>query len=291
MRNQIAMAGRLGPPRRDDQLRATSDEWEDVEAGLAADAIDVLLISPERLANERLHDRGPAGDPGLASACSSSTRRTASPTGATTSGPTTGGSARILRSCSTRACRSSRRRPRPTTGSSRTSPSSSARASAILRGPLARDSLELDAIALAEPGRAAGLAGRAAPAAAGQRHRLLPDRRRHAAGRDVAPLAGHRRPRLQRRRSRRRSARRSRTRCSPNEMKALVATVALGMGFDKPDLGFVVHYQRPGSAIAYYQQVGRAGRAVERGLRRPARPGARTTRSPSTSSDTPSRRR
>ena len=47
-------------------------------------------------------------------------------------------------------------------------------------------------------------------------------------------------------------------------MKALVATVALGMGFDKPDLGFVVHYQRPGSAIAYYQQVGRAGRAVDR---------------------------
>jgi Superfamily II DNA helicase len=46
-------------------------------------------------------------------------------------------------------------------------------------------------------------------------------------------------------------------------MKVLVATVALGMGFDKPDLGFVVHYQRPGSAIAYYQQVGRAGRAVE----------------------------
>ncbi len=46
-------------------------------------------------------------------------------------------------------------------------------------------------------------------------------------------------------------------------MKALVATVALGMGFDKPDLGFVVHYQRPGSAIAYYQQVGRAGRAVD----------------------------
>ena len=48
-----------------------------------------------------------------------------------------------------------------------------------------------------------------------------------------------------------------------NKIKALVATVALGMGFDKPDLGFVVHFQRPGSVVAYYQQVGRAGRAVE----------------------------
>jgi ATP-dependent DNA helicase RecQ len=48
-----------------------------------------------------------------------------------------------------------------------------------------------------------------------------------------------------------------------NDLKALVATVALGMGFDKPDLGFVIHFQRPGSVVAYYQQVGRAGRAVD----------------------------
>jgi len=47
-----------------------------------------------------------------------------------------------------------------------------------------------------------------------------------------------------------------------NRVKALVATSALGMGFDKPDLGFVVHLGAPPSPIAYYQQVGRAGRGV-----------------------------
>ena len=47
-----------------------------------------------------------------------------------------------------------------------------------------------------------------------------------------------------------------------NDVKAVVATSALGMGYDKADLGFVVHYQAPGSVVSYYQQVGRAGRGV-----------------------------
>lgn len=48
-----------------------------------------------------------------------------------------------------------------------------------------------------------------------------------------------------------------------NKIKVVVSTSALGMGYDKPDLGFVIHYQAPSSIISYYQQVGRAGRAID----------------------------
>lgn len=51
-----------------------------------------------------------------------------------------------------------------------------------------------------------------------------------------------------------------------NEIKALVSTSALGMGFDKPDLGFVIHYQSPGNVVEYYQQVGRAGRGIDKAI-------------------------
>lgn len=49
-----------------------------------------------------------------------------------------------------------------------------------------------------------------------------------------------------------------------NQVKALVSSVALGMGFDKSDLHFVIHYQLPGNIIGYYQQIGRAGRGIDR---------------------------
>lgn len=49
-----------------------------------------------------------------------------------------------------------------------------------------------------------------------------------------------------------------------NRLKVLVATSALGMGYDKPDLTFVIHYQAPGSIVSYYQQVGRAGRGIDK---------------------------
>lgn len=51
-----------------------------------------------------------------------------------------------------------------------------------------------------------------------------------------------------------------------NNIKALVATSALGMGFDKPDLSFVIHFQSPGNVVEYYQQVGRAGRGIDNAI-------------------------
>ena len=55
-------------------------------------------------------------------------------------------------------------------------------------------------------------------------------------------------------------------RLKANDIKAVVATSALGMGYDKPDLAFVIHFQSPGGVIAYYQQVGRAGRGLDRAV-------------------------
>ena len=95
MRNQVAAAD--APASRAATINSANvDDWREIEARIAADEVDVLLISPERLNNPRL----PGGRPALARGSGgppwSSTRRTASRTGATTSGPTTGASRDVL---------------------------------------------------------------------------------------------------------------------------------------------------------------------------------------------------
>jgi ATP-dependent DNA helicase RecQ len=259
MRNQIAMAGRLG-------LRAATinsgniDEWDAVHQGLAADAIDVLLISPERLANERFtSDILPTiqGSIGLfvvdEAHCISDWGHDFRPDYRRIG--------RILKLLDPHV---------PVLATTATAndrvvadvADQLGEDATVLRGPLARHSLELDAIVLQNQAeRLAWLAERLPqmPGSGIVYSLTVADTQRVATylrsqGIDAraynADLSTGEREVLE-------------DALVANEMKALVATVALGMGFDKPDLGFVVHYQRPGSAIAYYQQVGRAGRAVE----------------------------
>ena len=259
MRNQIAMAGRLG-------LRAATinsgnvDEWNAVHEGLAADSIDVLLISPERLANERFTTEvlpSIQGSIGLfvvdEAHCISDWGHDFRPDYRRIG--------RILRALDPRV---------PVLATTATAndrvvedvAEQLGRGATVLRGPLARHSLQLDAIVLENQAeRLAWLAERL-PLMAGSGIvycLTVADTQRVATflrsrGVDAHPynadLSTEEREALE-------------DALVANDMTALVATVALGMGFDKPDLGFVVHYQRPGSAIAYYQQVGRAGRAVE----------------------------
>ncbi|MGK2849340.1 MAG: RecQ family ATP-dependent DNA helicase, partial [Candidatus Limnocylindrales bacterium] len=259
MRNQIAMAGRLG-------LRAATinsgnvEEWDATHQGLAADAIDVLLISPERLANERFTRDilpGIQGSIGLfvvdEAHCISDWGHDFRPDYRRIG--------RILQALDPRV---------PVLATTATAndrvvddvAEQLGAGATVLRGPLARQSLQLDAIVLENQAeRLAWLAGELPrmPGSGIVYCLTVADTQRVATflqsqGIDARPynadLSTGERESLE-------------DALVANEMKALVATVALGMGFDKPDLGFVVHYQRPGSAIAYYQQVGRAGRAVE----------------------------
>ena len=260
MRNQIEAADRLG-------LRAVTinsanrDDWDAIEGDLAADRIDVLFVSAQRFANEDFSAR-------------------LLPSIQRTIGMFVVDEAHCISDWGHEFVPDYRRIGRllPLLGASVPVLGTTATANdrvvedvakqlgddvALIRGPLARDTLDLDAIPLRDQAeRLAWLAEHlpGMPGAGIVYCLTVADTQRvsgwlQGRGIDARPysadIAPEEREALE-------------GDLLANRLKALVATVALGMGFDKPDLGFVVHYQRPPSPIAYYQQVGRAGRAVER---------------------------
>ena len=263
MRNQIEAASRAGIQARTVNS-ANVEEWDEVYAEVAAGQVDVLLVSPERLNNPGFRDQvlpkliASAGLLVVDEAhCISDwghdfrpdyrrlrTLLTELPPGVPVLATTATANARVSRDVAEQLGAG-------TDGET-----------LVLRGSLDRDSLHL-AVVLAAGRRAAPrLAGRASWRAARLRDHLHAHGRRRARDRrlparpgpPVLPYTGKDDP------ADRQVAEDA---LLANEVKALVATSALGMGFDKPDLGFVVHLGAPQSPIAYYQQIGRAGRGVD----------------------------
>ena len=130
-----------------------------------------------------------------------------------------------------------------------------------LRGSLARASLRLAVVPRLSPLERYAWVAEALRSMPGLRDRLRAHRRRdRAGGRLPRETRGSTSPPTRARRDDREELE---DRLRRNEIKALVATSALGMGYDKPDLAFCIHLGSPASPVAYYQQVGRAGRALD----------------------------
>ncbi|MFI8993963.1 RecQ family ATP-dependent DNA helicase [Streptomyces sp. NPDC053542] len=263
MRNQVEAAARAGIRARTINSSNT-EEWDTVQAEVAAGEVDVLLVSPERLNNPDFRDQVlpklaaatgllvvdeahcisdwghdfrpdyrrlrtmladlPPGVPVLATTATANARVTAD----VAEQLGTGGGTDAL----------------------------------VLRGPLDRESLSLGVLRLPDaahrmawlaehlndlPG--SGIIYTLTVAAAEEVTAFL-----RQCGHTVASYTG---------KTENADRQQAEEDLLGNRVKALVATSALGMGFDKPDLGFVVHLGSPSSPIAYYQQVGRAGRGVE----------------------------
>jgi ATP-dependent DNA helicase RecQ len=256
MRNQIDAARRIGI-RAATINSSNTEEWGEVTRRLLDDGIDILLISPERLANERFRDDvliPVAGRIGLfvvdEAHCISDWGHDFRP------------DYRRIVSILTMLPRNVPVIATTATANDRVVEDVRHQMGDIetFRGPLVRSSLRLQNVRL--PSQAARLAWLAEhiPAFPGSgivytltvrdtervarwlEHKGIRARAYHGDSADRVSLEDA---------------------LLSNRIKVLVATVALGMGFDKPDLGFVVHFQRPGSVVHYYQQVGRAGRAVD----------------------------
>ena len=259
MRNQIDAGERGGVHA----VRITSDnttEWEQVSADLDADRVDLLLVSPERFANPQFRD-------------------TVLPKLAARSGLLVIDEAHCISDWGHDFRPDYRRITRILDLLPRGVPVLCTTATAndrvigdivdqlgddlvVLRGPLDRESLALDVLHLPSPAERLAWLARAIPTLPGTG--IVYALTIEDAHRTAGWLA------------RNGIAARAYTGSDPNEsrievedllkrneLKCVVATSALGMGYDKPDLAFVIHFQAPGSAIAYYQQVGRAGRALE----------------------------
>lgn len=263
MRNQIAAAQALG--LRAHTINSTNrDEWDTVRAGLAADEIDLLLISPERLNNPRFRDDMLplfAQSVGLLvideAHCISDWGHDFRPDyrrvkdmldaigeDVAVLATTATANDRVVRDVREQMARGGDDRLR------------------TYRGPLARTSLRLEALELPRPAErlawlvehlpqlpGAGIVYTLTKRDADQVASFLV-----ASGIAAAAYSGEQDTELRVT---------TEERLLRNELKAVVATSALGMGYDKADLTFVVHYQAPGSVVSYYQQVGRAGRGVE----------------------------
>ncbi|WP_067814324.1 RecQ family ATP-dependent DNA helicase [Actinomadura kijaniata] len=261
MRNQISAAERAGIHARTVNS-ANVDDWDAVFAEVEAGAVDVLLVSPERLNNPDFRDQvlpKLAVGAGLVvvdeAHCISDwghdfrpdyrrlrTLLADLPPGVPVLATTATANARVTADVAEQL---------------------STDDTLVLRGPLERDSLHLSVVRLpsaeqrvawlaeqldALPG--SGIVYTLTVAAAHEITAHLRDR-----GHEVAAYSGQTDPaeRLQAEQD-----------LQDNKLKALIATSALGMGFDKPDLGFIVHVGAPQSPVAYYQQIGRAGRGVDR---------------------------
>jgi ATP-dependent DNA helicase RecQ len=264
MRDQIAAAARAGV-RAVTMNSANAHEWDDVAKALAGDEVDVLLVSPERLENPRFRAEQL---PDLAARCGllvvdeahcisdwghdfrPDYRRIKDllatlPAGTPVLATTATANARVVDDVAEQLAAG---------GAQGT-------AVTVLRGPLARASLRLGVLRLPRAeDRLAWLAAHLGDLpGSGIVYTLTV-----SAAQDAAELlagAGHR---VQAYTGRTDAAEREAAEDAlrRGEVKALVATSALGMGFDKPDLSFVVHLGAPSSPVAYYQQVGRAGRAI-----------------------------
>ncbi|MGJ7876506.1 RecQ family ATP-dependent DNA helicase [Streptomyces rochei] len=263
MRNQVEAAARAGIRARTINSSNT-EEWDTVQEEIASGDVDVLLVSPERLNNPDFRDQVL---PKLSAAtgllvvdeahCISDwghdfrpdyrrlrTMLTDLPAGVPVLATTATANARVTADVAEQL------------GTGGTSDA------LVLRGPLDRESLSLGVLRLSDAAhRMAWLADHLDRLpGSGIIYTLTV-----AAAEEVTAFLRHRGHTVSSYTGKTENADRQQAEDDllANRVKALVATSALGMGFDKPDLGFVVHLGSPSSPIAYYQQVGRAGRGVE----------------------------